>query len=72
MNHLSLPEMFIEPSSKKDNVLVYNRRDGKLDGIPTLVFCPPNIMKVMTEMSKVEKHTEWDVAYIQSYLKHHM
>lgn len=72
MNHLSLPEMFVEPSSKKDSVLVYKRDGDKLNGIPTLVFCPPNIMKVMTEMSKAEKHNEWDILYIQSYLKHHM
>lgn len=72
MNHLSLPQMFIEPSSKKDTVLVYERKEGKLNGIPSLIFCPPNIMKVMNEMSKSDKHAEWDVDYIQSYMKHHM
>ena len=72
MNHLSLPEMLIEPSNKKDFVIVYERVDGWLNGVPTLVFCPPNIIKVMTEMSKATEHDEWDVAYIQSYMKRHM
>lgn len=71
MYYLSLPEMFIEPSSEKDHVLVYRRRNGKLDGIPVLVFCPPNILKVMKEMAKSNTHNEWDLVYVQTYLKRH-
>lgn len=68
IQHLSLPEMFIEPSSINNSVIVYPRKDGwLLRG--KVIRCSQSVFDVIRILNKSPVHNEWDVEFVQSYMK---
>lgn len=68
IQHLSLPQMFIEPSEYKDSVIVYPRKGERLlQGV--VIFCSQSVLNVIRILNQSSIQNEWDVEFVESYMK---
>ena len=68
IQHLSLPQMFIEPSEYKDAVIVYPRKGERLlQGV--VIFCSQSVLNVIRILNQSPIQNEWDVEFVESYMK---
>lgn len=68
IQHLSLPQMFIEPSEYEDAVIVYPRKGERLlQGV--VIFCSQSVLNVIRILNESPIRNEWDVEFVESYMK---
>nr|DAO81142.1 MAG TPA: hypothetical protein [Caudoviricetes sp.] len=68
IQHLSLPQMFIEPSAYPHSVIVYPRKGERLlQGV--VIFCSQSVLNVIRILNQSSTQNEWDVEFVESYMK---